>query len=550
MKSKKSKIFGMISIIVFSFSLTLPLILSACKTNNTIPLTPLIPPTSDNSPPENLPEIPPTSDEQNYKKFNSPWSSSFSSDNKIVNQFTMEENKRNQFVYRINNEKNEMTLSFQNDQTTTTPGSGIISHDSLLKGILPNEKYVKQSNISYALEMNDGGKATGTTWILDYKLTNDNSYPTTWYFGTNTHVLDNLKIENDKLYPDRAGVWKDNKFTVYNTNSISLYQVNNPQVDEKFNNFWGSTEDRWNKATIELVTRNPDNGEQIQDSGHWSGYYKNGNKKAKTIFLGNDFLKTSPKEFSNHSKWSNTEEYADFAVMELTFDSEEQARKITNNYADNKDNKFKYYTNDFISNLNLMTNNYYVVGYPYAGEDWNLYVNKTNREYEQKNKNGGKPASSPNYNTFSFKNGKSGIIDGAIGMPWFGSRYEYVDNNDIDKNYKKDKFYNTWGLLLSLDNAALQPGASGSLVMDDNGYAIGAFFSSDPTANTGQAQLFYSDGYSYKGYYGNYFLPSYDLIKGGKPLQNSSYFDGLVGWYGKDPNFKTNLFPNGLSQRY
>ena len=137
-------------------------------------------------------------------------------------------------------------------------------------------------------------------------------------------------------------------------------------------------------------------------------------------------------------------------------------------------------------------------------------------------------------------------------MPWFGYDYEWVDNTSSNTNqndFSRKTKYATYGLIYGVNNGNMAPGSSGGLTVDEDGYAIGIHFGSDNNAATGQSQAFYCGGYEYKGYYGNYNLPQYDLIRGGYPKQKNSYYDSLVKIYGKDSNFKTNLFPNGLTSR-
>ena len=68
-----------------------------------------------------------------------------------------------------------------------------------VKSIVYNQTEANQLKNTFSLGFKSCGGAAGfgTGWILDYKLTEDNSYPTTWYFATNSHVIHNLKVKND-----------------------------------------------------------------------------------------------------------------------------------------------------------------------------------------------------------------------------------------------------------------------------------------------------------------------------------------------------------------
>ncbi|WAM06381.1 hypothetical protein ONA23_05320 [Mycoplasmopsis cynos] len=57
---------------------------------------------------------------------------------------------------------------------------------------------------------------------------------------------------------------------------------------------------------------------------------------------------------------------------------------------------------------------------------------------------------------------------------------------------------------------------------------------------------FRSEGYDYKGLYGSYNLPQYDLIYGGGKDQSKSYREEMKKLY-ESKNVKTELFPDGFA---
>ena len=471
-----------------------------------------------------------------------------------VNQFPINHTKPLHFNYPYYDSTGKyVTLRADGEPVHNYPSPGVPSgpNQYAQEGYIATEKHVQLAKQVFSVGFHTGVEKTGTCWILDYKLTNNGSYPLTWYFGTNAHVLDDLKVADDKLYPEKFGQWseKNKEYRCHNTTGVSLWRLKDPKVGE-IDKEESNVSPDWGETLISFYDRSKENW----DTGEiYKGYYLD-KTPIKIIFTGNDFLTTSPKDDSTNS-YSNREEYADFAVFELTFENEEQAKTATNNYANWKEEeKFKYHETDLVKNPSLQTDIVYEVGYPQTYGGYTAHrtvaINYNEQRYKAgiKNETNGL-SSSINYNTWT---GRPGKYDGHIAMPFFGYNYEWVDNSiDYDKNNPPIKTtpYATYGLIYGTDNGNMAPGSSGALVVDDNGYAIGIHFASDNNAATGSAQAFYCSGYDYKGYYGKYNLPQYDLIRGGYPKQKNSYYDGLTKLYGKDPNFKTRLFPNGLVSR-
>ncbi|MBR2055529.1 MAG: DUF31 family protein, partial [Mycoplasmataceae bacterium] len=491
---------------------------------------------------------------------------SYKSDTKAeeVNQFSIEHLKKLHFNYP-NYKGDLVTLKADGEPTHNYPGDPSNTPTGPFqfakKGIIPTEKHLELSKRVFSVTFNNTTESIGTCWILDYKLTNDGSYPLTRYFGTNAHVLDDLKVENDTNYPEKFGKYDPNIFDqtsqiqgnyiTQNTRWIDLWKLNHEKIEpnEQITSTMGSPDKFWTKTTVNMFDKSKDTD--------WVGIYKEGyyveNPPAKTIFLGNDFLTTSPKDSSTNS-FSDKEEYADFGVFELTFENEQQARQATNNYAEwEKDKQFKYRESDLVNNPENQTSKIYELGFPQDGNNGShasrtVSTNTNQVLYDQGKTDPNQGLSkSQHYNTWTHTYGG---FDGHIAMPWFGYNYEWIDNNlSATSNFNKTTSYATYGLIYGVNNGNMAPGSSGGLTIDENGYAIGVHFGSDNNAATGQSQAFYCGGYDYKGYYGNYNLPQYDLIRGGYPKQKNSYYDSLVKIYGKDPNFKTNLFPNGLTSR-
>ncbi|MBD5423087.1 MAG: hypothetical protein HDR43_01160 [Mycoplasma sp.] len=410
--------------------------------------------------------------------------------------------------------KNSVILT--NGPAKTTPSDGVPEYAKSIKGKIYNETEMKQLKNTFSLGFVDysGGAALGTGWILDYKLTDDDSYPTTWYFATNSHVIQNLKVPNDTISPERYEL-EDSEF--YNTKWLILKRVKTEIL----------------QLGQEVANNNYNLWQEIRIPS----------QNLKTIFIGNDYLTTTPSSFTNDGKWQNSEEYIDFAVIEVTFESSQDAKTFTQDYVNDTSRHFKYREKSILQDYNLKKENgYSIVGFPDAKTGHTYYRNVdlyTNRAADDNNN----PivannlfsnlATSNYYNTF---NNRKGMFDAALGLSFFGYDYRQA--------YQLRTWYNSWGLTYGIDYSNLGEGSSGSMLMDSDGYTVGIYFAADPRAAVGLAQALYCEGFSYQNKFGSYNLEGYDLIKGGFPNQKISYKDNLKKLYGN--NYKTKLFPNGI----
>lgn len=446
--------------------------------------------------------------------------------NNILTPFT-----KGEYSFSTPGTNGNNSIIINNGPSSTEPSPGVPENAKILKSMLKNNIDINQAKKTYSLvfQDNNGGTHLGTGWILDYKIPEKNElYPKTWFIATNAHVIQNLKVENDTITPERY--YPDIKNNYLNTKLLRMINLDNYNLNEDL------------KDNLYL-----DNG-----------YYKyvdifpkssDGKMNLKTVFIGNDFLKTKPSMFSKGGRWQNTEEYIDFAVMEVTFETEEQAKRITNDYFNNKSLHFKYKKESLVKKQeNINNNSFNVLGYPALSKDpynmaSSLYVNKPSKDNNDFIE-GGKLATSPYYQTF--KCIKS-AFDAAIGLSFFGYNYRYFDPNDVVPT--GEALYNSWGLMYPVDYANLGPGSSGSMLIDKNGYTWGIHFAIDNSASIGLAQALYCEGFSYNGAFGDYNLEGYDVIEGGFPNQKKSYRDGLISLYGnQQEKYKTNLFPNGINR--
>lgn len=224
--------------------------------------------------------------------------------------------------------------------------------------------------------------------------------------------------------------------------------------------------------------------------------------------------------FSNNSKWQQTEEYADFAVLEITFKNEQQEKTVTSNYFNNKDNQFKYKKESFLAHpKNIKANEYSLVGFynNQASQSQNtnnleITINKQINPNEEEQKTLSNLANSPFYN--SYPNIK-GAFDPVISLSYYD--YEYIEN--ISQNLYKT--YIPWGLMYPINYGNLPNFSIGSMMNDSDGYTYGIHFASDQNTSIGLVQALYCEGFDYQGSFGKYNLDGYDLINGGFINQKS-----------------------------
>lgn len=167
------------------------------------------------------------------------------------------------------------------------------------------------------------------TWF-DYKI-NGNNYPTTWYFLSTAEIGYELSDNNQR--------------------KVYLSNINT----NEFNNISNIN----SKDSKELIKIDVSNKKQSFEINNY-----------KTIFIGNDFLKTKPYDLNNKIE-KEVEEIANLSVVEVTFKNEDEARKATNNIFDKaKDeiNSLKNSTNRYLWNNtyfllnhhhNLINNDYF-----------------------------------------------------------------------------------------------------------------------------------------------------------------------------------------------
>ena len=399
-------------------------------------------------------------------------------------------------------------------QGPTQPSPGVELNAQLQTGKIKTDVEVNQLKNTFSIGFESAGFAVafGTAWIIDYQLKENNQDPDTFYLATNAHVAQNLKIANDVMTPERYEYEQD---PFHNTKVVELATVKNPEIGKTYNNTADNSQ--YLKARL--------NANQV-----------------RTVFIGNDYLTTSPGDFNKtNGSWTDNQEYLDLAILEVKFDSAQQASQMTQDYAKDSSRHFKYKQSSLLAQTNpVIENNFSVLGFPAIRQDsyWRPTILTTSRSIKDQTDKLASLSSSVFYN--SFRN-KTGVFDAAIGLSFFGYNYREA--------YQVNNWYVSSGLIYPLDYGSLGEGSSGSMMMDKDGYTVGIHFAGDFKASTGFTTALYSEGFDYQNAFGKYNLQGYDAIDGNRngnhPNQKHSYRTNMLKLYGND--LKTNLYPNGFN---
>lgn len=478
-----------------------------------------------------------------------------------------------------------------------------------LPRVLPNDTYRKIAKNSFSFGIRNGRQrdpndnienpdavkrvirsdmSFGTAAILDFEKTENGSYPLKWFFITNAHVAASLRLANDTP-SDKTQVWGrdesnySEEFRQYNTWTITLTKLKNTtpihsklptSIGEGFATYYDSEEVRVKELEGTLYNNGRD-GQYERDS-LLVNQTPTKPLNVRTIVIGTNALKSSPKDFSSQKVYQNIEEVLDFAVVEVNFDNETQAKKMTQDYYNEaqRQNHYQGREENFLDPKvyeKIPPTDFYGFGWPSTQNEsqrtLDRYENPTdfaNRRFQvspwfnkpealyfnnnpedKRWEKGGEFAWSRSYRSFV---NLPGITDYFITNPTLTSSYFEVyhapnEKGDISSPY----LISGQGFLI--DNFASGGGVSGTSIRDSNEKIYGLQFASDNAASAAFVLALRSYGYDYKGYYGKYNLPSYDIIYGSKN-QFKSYFDAMLQLYGdkSDKKLKTNLFPNGFSE--
>ncbi|VEU68272.1 Ig-specific serine endopeptidase MIP [Mycoplasmopsis pulmonis] len=435
---------------------------------------------------------------------------------------------------------------------------------------LPNEMYKKIALQTYSVDVfnpkkNANGeiedaevstKDTGTMWILDYEKTNNGKYPTKWYFGTNVHVIDKVNAETKNL-----GITKFNK-------NVPIRTTLKTTLENDF------------MTQIGIVKK--------------SGQSEN---PFKVVYTATDYLRSNPSDYlveEQKTKYKDFQEFIDFAVLEIDFtkldlqtraSAEEFAREFTNGYAENTADHIKFLKNSYLKDSSKIDvplsraerdakykgDSLFALGFPSTAGDYfldkyqdsrqiefnkvstSLWVNGESSWYGQLSipengedhfkdqiKNGNYLSYTLGYRSFI---DKPGIADLFILSP--------IETAKRDPETQQIKYFEYDGKKYLYSGLSYAPkhyspigGSSGSSIRNQNNELVSVWHTGATSTNSGISSAFRSEGFDYKGLYGQYNLGQYDLIYGGGKDQKegASYREALKKLYGD--SFKTNLFEN------
>lgn len=169
--------------------------------------------------------------------------------------------------------------------------------------------------------------------LIDFKISETEKYPLTWFVLTTANAANQNKNKNnfiDYQIKDEETIWS------------SLYLYNNVSSDvlEK------------NKSIFDISKNKILNNNIVKNVAKIDN--------AKTIFVGNDIMLNKP---DNNDQ---TQEILDVSIMEVTFESEEVAKKMTNNlysFIQHKEYPFKlinFLKSDHLLDSYEVVNNFFV----------------------------------------------------------------------------------------------------------------------------------------------------------------------------------------------
>ncbi|OAL10672.1 hypothetical protein A6V39_01210 [Candidatus Mycoplasma haematobovis] len=347
----------------------------------------------------------------------------------------------------------------------------------------------------------------GTGWVLDYLVPENGGYPTTWFFATNAHVIQNFQFSSNP-YEQELPISLDavkslrNKHTKTNSKLFDTNACN----ESKRTGYSG-----FNLATGDTGSTNERDKDGISSSGM---------KEPKLFYIPINFLGKSGR------KWEapgNADYYKDFAVIEIEFESVEAAKAATNGFYDkykpstdegldlSKDELMSQYD---LNELALLNTNFYSLGYPDLENQGQRFAKRDNLD--------------------KITGSASLISFGIEGTPLIGNNNKLPIKGHISANGREIQNPNSaliWngkkmysiGYEYLISNMSMGSGASGSLVTDKDGNVLGIYSNHYAAINHGVVVPLRSSGIKD-------IQPQYDLIRGANG-QKSSFRQQIEKYY-------------------
>lgn len=451
--------------------------------------------------------------------------------------------------------------------------------------------------------------ARGTMWILDYQIPeNQTQQPTKWYFGTNNHVLEEYRKDatnfsltvlkpnvgiRTKLKTAKGATDESYITAAFDRNSLEP-QAKNDHEDKKADYIspsdYGIPGIRIVYRATDYLNSSPKDFLVDQDKN---------NEKYKDLeeFLDFGVIEIDFSKFKVPEGYSSRDEFIKTITNDYYNKKDKQIKFLKTSYLTDY-SKADTKLADLDNKKSDSTDQLFIVGYPQATNDYfldkyedsydyklsklgySLWMNSDSSFYNSLSNDENNPDSQENKkankgNYLSLNIGyrsfgdKPGLTDAFIAAPKVGKALHKSTvmadpihikkvTKEVEENGKKvtkdlgelpvanKKSYIGSGLLYLPRHYAPGGGASGSSIRNQNNELVGIYFVSNDSAKTGLAAAFRSEGFDYKGLYGKYNLPQYDLIYGGGKDQKTSFRQALQTIYGDD--FKTSLFPNSVKQ--
>lgn len=415
-------------------------------------------------------------------------------DEKPINTFPNDgivENKKQVEGYPVSAKAYET----RNSEYKPYLGSGVeenFSNKKYQTGIVPNEQYKFINDYTVRLisekksstEKDKPSKTEGTAWVLDFIQPEDNSYPLTWFFATNAHVIADMKFPNN---PYKVLVPSDEAHSDYDSFQFAYTDNINDQLTEtKFST----------KLTKDQSSKFP-----------------------KLVFVAANFLgkQTTISQYSGTKlgeKFTYENYFKDFAVIEYTFENVEEAKRVTRDFAIKYKNQKTQFAKKSLLNKTSdelrQFNDIYVLGYPSTSLKPTINKEEGDLDYSF---GSGLSLRDKYQVTNKFGQNMNGISDATL-----------VVVPNLNYNKKLKEIYQRIGMLYSIENDFLGGGASGSMVVNKEKEIIGIQHANDQITRVGYADPLIMEGFTING---EIVFPAYDLINGGAIGQISSYKDSF-----------------------
>ena len=417
-------------------------------------------------------------------------------------------NRKNSFKYypdlgsqKIENDtenyinKNEMSLLFYAVPKANYPVE-------LMSNVIKNNGG-NEANIFEFLNPNIASITSGTSWMFDYQIDSKNSNLVTYYLATNIHVI-NLSYSAIYNLPNDITVNVTIPINSTTSNSISAY-VSQPlgkygnndgltsisNVVEAYNYAWFKLPDfSLSTASQNLIPLGALSNENVSESNKYLAQISvtESNNKVADYFVDSDY-KVSKTIFPTRNSGTESQ---DFGLVKTQISTNEKILPQNSNLIDNSselrlsfENMQNIFNIDKTFDSRNPLNNSYITKLNYLNQNINsitkeefennfmfsLMSNLSNDdEISVAGYPGGTNSTSQTsytyYNGATFKKSDVSEVEGSINRPSIQFNY---NGNLMSVPYDQTDNYKAGGV-------NLQPGSSGSMVVNKNGQILGIYW--------------------------------------------------------------------------